>query len=315
MIIGGLIIIAVGFVLGGGIISVGLWREAKMPLPEATTVPDLKGDASQPTTPAKPTSAPAAIPRAQPYRMTNNHLRPDRQAIVRVSDNATISLDKNDADFKIYIAWLAANNMPDPAEATLAPVYAARSPSDAEKEIPIVDKLYELIHTSAAPLPEKGVDLIRGWSVIIAYDDQSASYTREADKFFYGLQEVNNKIIAMARDNQAYCANDLCAIVGGASKNDFDLILAIGEFEIAFNSLSSVIDRDKYVKNSLPSLTPDDPDFLTKTVNWGHFRDLLSLRVERINQLLTAYGVWVAWAEHELLERRDQLSKIASRPR
>jgi hypothetical protein len=184
MIIAGLIIIAVGFILGAGIISVGLWREAKMPLIEATADPN----AAQPTTPAEPSSSPAAIPRTQPYRMTNNHLRPDRQAVIRPSDNATISPDKDNADFKIYIAWLAAKNMPDPVEATLAPVYAARSPSDAEKEIPIVDKLYDLIHTGAAPLPEKGADLVRGWSAIIAFADESSSYTKKADKFYYELE-------------------------------------------------------------------------------------------------------------------------------
>src|SRR5713226_4249628 len=74
--------------------------------------------------PQTPASTPrAAKPRTQPYRLSEN-----AQTIV-FRDSAFIPLDPRNSEFQRYQAWLSAGNRPDPAEATLPPVYAARGPS------------------------------------------------------------------------------------------------------------------------------------------------------------------------------------------
>jgi len=255
--------------------------------------------------------ATVAIPRTQPYRMTKNNLPADRQTIIRVSDGANISPDPGNADFQIYSLWLSAKNMPDPAEATLAPLYAPRSPGDADKEIPFVDQLYNFVRSNPASMPSKGQELLRKWTAAISYTDQSASYTKEVDKFFYELHGANNKLIAMARESDQYCSNDLCVIVADADKHTKEFIEAIGNFENAFNSLSKIIDRTQYPDGYLKfSAAPESAAGASKRAN---FAEILTPHVERINRLLVVYGIWVSWVEYRLLERRDQLSKIASR--
>ena len=41
------------------------------------------------------------------------------QCIKRLSDNAFIPFDPSNTDYQAYLAWLAAGNLPIPADATL----------------------------------------------------------------------------------------------------------------------------------------------------------------------------------------------------
>jgi len=254
-------------------------------------------------------TVPTAAPRRQPYRMTDNALPTDRQGIVRVSDGTSIPPDSQNADFQIYTAWLEAGNKPDPKEATLAPVYAARSPSDADKEIPVVDQLYNFIHDNSESLPKRGQELLQKWFIVMGDADQIASYKAELDKFAYEVMRVNNKILDMARQSGPYCANDLCLIVADATKINNELITSIGRFEIALDSISPVVDREKYTKTFLTIRKDTD---VSEILAQSRFRDIVAPYMERPNHLLIAYTVWVSWAQRLLLERRDQLS-IASR--
>lgn len=257
---------------------------------------------------ATTTALPAAL-RRQPYRMTDNALPADQQDIVRVSDGAHIPSDPKNTDFKIYITWIEAGNKPDPKEATLAPVYAARSPSDADKEIPIVDQIYDFIRDNSESLPQRGQELLQKWFMVMGDADQIASYKAELDKFAYEFMRVNDKILAMARQSGPYCLNDLCLIVSDATKNNFDLINSIGRFENALDSLSPVVDREKYTKNYLTIKKDAD---INEIVTRSHFSEIVAPYIEPPNRLLAAYRIWVSWVQRLLLERRDQLS-IASR--
>src|ERR1700728_731909 len=168
-----------------------------------------KDGATKPDTTPQDQSQKTAVSRAQPYRLTDNSLPPDQQTIVQVSDSTKISSKSDNTDFQMYKAWLAAGNKPDPVEATLPPVYAARSPSDAEKEIPILDKLYDLIHSVADPLPAPGIDLAKKWIVTLRATEESDSYTKDLDKFYYSLYGANQQIASAAKEYKQYCDTDL----------------------------------------------------------------------------------------------------------
>jgi hypothetical protein len=143
--------IVVGLVSGAAVLLVAAaivfftTAAGKQPASASSSSPPAASSTSQTPQPLP------AQPRTQPYRLTNNSLPANAQIIIRVSDGAFIPPDPRNADFQQYSAWLTAGYAPDRVEATLDRIYAPRSPNEAEREIPIVDKLVDILQNEARP--------------------------------------------------------------------------------------------------------------------------------------------------------------------
>lgn len=233
------------------------------------------------------TQALAPIPLRQPYRLTNNNLPATAQSIFRVSDNAYLPPANNE-----FLAWLRAGNIPDQMQATLPAVYAARSPYDANREIPIIDKLSETLRREAEPLLQN--NLVGNWPDAFEID-KSPAYFDALTAYHDQFVKTNAELAEMTQQIPQFCDDDLCVIVD-TSKSD-DAAQAIANFKNLLTKVRNVIDFDKF----------------TSTRKNNQFSDVLEPQFESFANSMTAYRIWVFWAERQLSYRRNQLSQIASR--
>jgi hypothetical protein len=78
------------------------------------------------------------------YKLLNNPFTGQIDTILRLDDNAFISVDPANTDYAAYLEWLEEGNTPEAADVPPAPTYkelrAAEYPS-------IVDQLDKIYHT------------------------------------------------------------------------------------------------------------------------------------------------------------------------
>lgn len=232
----------------------------------------------------------SAIPQTQPFR-----LAPNGHYVIRTRDGATIPDDPRNADFQVYTAWLSVGNKPDPVQATLPPLYAARSPSDADKEIPIIDALSEIVRKELQPLTSNGGELLSNWQNAID-QSKSGAYLQSLSDFSRRFREANGSLSEAAQQIPQYCDDDLCVIAGFARRYD-KITDLIDRARDTLSDLHKVIDSQKYNAERQRSKAPL----------------VIGRAVEEPNLALSAYAVSLQWAKEQLSARRIELSKIASR--
>jgi hypothetical protein len=237
------------------------------------------------------------IPRTQPYRLTDNGRSADKQSIVRVSDGAVIPPDPRNSDAYVYFQWLAAGNKPDPAQATLPSVYAPRSPSDADREIKMVDKLSDLLERQVRPLLSEAGSGWSNWQDALD-SDKSGDYFKGLSNFRQQFVSINATILDSTKEMPQFCDDDLCEIVN-LQRTATAVVDAVDKFHEILSILHDVIDAEKY----------------RQFKNVGTVSQIIAPHQQRIGSPLTSYEVELSWAEQRLKERRRELSEIASRPR
>ena len=146
--------------------------------------------------------------------------------------------NSRNADFQQYSAWLAAGYAPDPVEATLDRTYAPRSPNEAEREIPIVDRLVERLQKEARPLGNGVGD----WQEVFDAAKRNA-YFRSLDAFRERFLTVNAKLNDLTHEVQKFCDDDLCVIVD--TRKTTNVELSLEKVKVVLTSLSNVVDQDK----------------------------------------------------------------------
>lgn len=254
-----------------------------------------KAAAIGPTVPSSSQSQPTqlSVPQTQPYRLTNNSLPPNAQTVIRVSDGASIPPDPRNADFQIYTAWLAAGYTPDPVQAVLPRTYASRSPTDADREIPIIDKLYDILQKEAQPQVQQGFGDWRD-----ALDaDKTEAYFKALDALRDQFRIISGKLRDATQEIPQFCEDDLSVIVD--PRKDDNVTRALDKLRAILTSLRNVVDPEKF-KSSRQT---------------NRFFDVLAPHLQAVGSALTAYGIWISWTERQLLDRRKELSEIASRKR
>jgi hypothetical protein len=267
------------FVFGKWTGTTNIYNNIPAP-PMSSKEPPLSNPHSPPTQPAI-----VQIPKTQPFRLTDNRLPPTGQTIVRNSDGANLPPESPD-----FNAWLLAGNVPDKAEATLPPVYAPRSPTDADKEIPVIDNLTALLTKQAEQQIGYIEDALSNW--------QNIFDPAKADIFFQNFADVveqfrvtSGKTLDAAQP--PFCEDDLCRIVDFARDRDKIMDL-LDKDRQAWAELRKLVDVSQYDKRTtkMPSLMDG---YLAAT--W---------------QRLRAYKISLDWAKRELNARRRHLSQIAS---
>jgi hypothetical protein len=238
-----------------------------------------------------PQSKVEAKPQTQPYRLTNNLLPPDAQTIIRVRDGANIPSDSRNANFQRYSAWLSAGNNPDPVEAILPRKYAPRSPSDADKEIQIIDDLRKMVMTQA-DIVSSEAGVINRWT--FAFDaDQGKKYFSELSTLQTKLQTAQIQVFDKAEQVPVYYENDLSITLDPLRTPK--ILEKLRNFESILRRANTVIDPHKFQQSA------------------GDFTPVIGPQLTDMGTSMGAYSDNIQEALLRLDQRRHQLSEIAGR--
>jgi len=231
---------------------------------------------------------------AQPYRLTTNNLGIEAQPIIRNIDGATIPADQRNGDFRIYKSWLAVGNKPDPPTATLPRKYAPRSPSDADREIKIIDQIDDILRVEAPAGLQMATSIANDWPNAVN-PEKLESFAQAFAEARASIEKTTSKLRDVTSQVPQFCENDLCLIVD--IQNNLTVIDAINKIQLIFAEISGVVDPIK-LKNSQQT---------------SRFIDVLAPHLQAAHDPFSAYETWIVWTRQQLQKRRIQLSEIASR--
>ena len=179
--------------------------------------------------------------------------------------------------------------------ANLNHTYPARSPTEADKEIGVINRLIDILQKEAAHQFQEGLDIISNWQD--AFDDQkNINYVQSLSAFHDKVRETNGRIWNLAQVNETYfCKNDICDIVD--PRNNDNVAVAFDNFSVFLDHLKSITDVDKFNRYRGTSIVGD----------------VAAPEIDRVRDQLSRYRNWIAEVESELISRRKSLSEIAGR--
>jgi hypothetical protein len=177
-----------------------------------------------------------------------------------------------------------------PPTTSSTPAFPARSASDADKEIPVLDAVFAIMR-DAQPLEGEGLRLSGRYTEALQNDAATAKYDDELAAFRTALTGIYAKLLAIKDGSPQYFDDDISSIV---DKVDFDSIRrSFDNFVGAWTALKLTVDTNK--------ARPDDID------------RLLSLHKQSFDKSMNIYHDWLYNSKEALLNRRKQLSAIAGR--
>jgi hypothetical protein len=181
------------------------------------------------------------------------------------------------------------NPLPIAAYPPKASVFPVRAPSDADKEIPVIDRVVELLR-DFEPIRGEGMRLVSNSFNALVRPETMPTY--EADLREYGLAITAADAKLTLAKNQApqYFEDDIEIIT---NKADFEnLYRTFSNFTGAWFALKSIADRSK--------ATSEDAE------------RLMALHRAAFEKADGEFGDWITNSRESLLNRRKDLSRIAA---
>jgi hypothetical protein len=176
-------------------------------------------------------------------------------------------------------------------ETTNETVYAARVPSDADREILIIDQLYGIVRNDMRQQYEKGLNILSRWKE--AFDDgKSTSYLTSLSDFSASVRMTNKTIWDIIQSNPQYCENDLCNI---DSRQNQNVDLSFQNFRFFLERMIQMHDREKMLSQ-------------IDTIYIG----IVEPAFARPSEQIASYSKWIGSTQNWLEQRRKQLSKAAT---
>jgi len=175
-------------------------------------------------------------------------------------------------------------------------VFPARSASDADREILIIDKVLAVLREDAEPRIAEGMNL--GSNFWNAYLDPAhyPNYDEKWSAVRTGITGVNATFIQMKAQNPQYFDDDLSLII---DQFNFDTVrMPLDDFVGSLVILKQIIDRPKL---SQGGTLQDD------------ISRLFAPQRAAFEKALNSYREWISGSRTALLKRRSELSLIASR--
>lgn len=166
---------------------------------------------------------------------------------------------------------------------------AARSPTDADHEIPIVDALSNIFQKEADPMSRDAGDLLSDWPNAFRAQS-SALYLQKLKSLRKDVARIDAKMTDTAQQVFVYCLNDLCEVLG--QRQGDALGNALDRFISIISDLQSVVDMNKFA-------------------NDAQLSHVIAPHLEAVERALHGYQEWSGATQNNLFKRRDQLS-IAS---
>jgi hypothetical protein len=178
-----------------------------------------------------------------------------------------------------------------PQPSVSAATLPIRAPSDAEREIPTVDKVTELIEKEADPQLERAQQFSNGWRSAIG--SGSDDYLRDARSFVETLRKTNEDLRIAIHANP-YCDKDICSIVIPTSVHE--------ELATTIDKFSDVIGRLQGLAN---------PQISRSSIGRGFLDPVIAPHLAPLQAAIAHYKGWLASTNAALAGRRQELSDIA----
>jgi hypothetical protein len=164
-----------------------------------------------------------------------------------------------------------------------------RSASDADKEIPVIDNVVDIIRESE-PLEGEGMRLSSNWFNALVRPELMPAYDADLRKYNLDIVGTNAKFATLKNRTPQYFEDDISLIT---DKWDFEtLSRPFDNFVGAWFALKAIADRSK-----------------------ATFEDTTRLMAPHramFEKALVAYHDWSYNSKEALLNRRKELSKIAT---
>jgi hypothetical protein len=228
------------------------------------------------------------------------HDPPTQEQIDKAAGDGIRQRDAQIAQLNLALQQRQPSSPPGPVS---PPPLATRAPGDADREIPVLDEIYNVITTEAAPQPQEGTTLVGTWLAALQ-EGKGDDYLSRLAEFRSRVTKVDNDIVQAVLKRQIYCANDLCEILGARPGDG--VANAIDRFRNLFAGFYKMADPNKTKEIRPPHLG----------LGGGAYNDvstLLDPHLKPVYDALNVYQNWVSSTTNKLVARREELSKIASR--
>jgi hypothetical protein len=120
--------------------------------------------------------------------------------------------------------------------------YAARSPHDAGREIPIIDQISDLLRDEMDPQAEEGKKIAEHWRDAFNASKTEA-YFQQLTDYQTRVARSDQKLLAIVQKVPPFCTNDLCEILG--VRQGDAVVRVFGKFQKVLASIRDIADLDK----------------------------------------------------------------------